>query len=279
MTYGIVITSVGLAKLAAANAGGPAVSLTTMALGDGNGNDIDITTAQAATALVRQVYAAQINALYISTADPTIMMAELLVPSATGGFTIREIGVYDATGALFAYGNFPDTYKPGTTDNTTMDMSINIALKVGNSSDVQLVIDTSIVAATRAWVISTITAAYLIPGGLVGQVLTKQSNANGDFVWVNPSAAVNIVVDSIKEVQTSSAGQTIFTLATITTEGTAVYVEGVRQSSFTILNATQIQLPTALTAGLEVMFVQNEPTEPINIRRLIIANSYYMGQM
>jgi phage-related tail fiber protein len=279
MSFYLKVTAIGLAKIAAAQATpGAHVNLTQMALGDGNGNPVTAPVGTE-TALVREVYRSAINSLYINPSDSTIMMAELLVPSATGGFSIREIGVFDDTNALIAYGNFPETYKPIGTEGATRDMIVQAAVKVGTSSVVQLVIDTSIVGATRPWVIATITAAFLIPGGTTGQVLTKASNASGDVVWTNPTAALNIVVNAIKEIQTATASQNIFTLAVCTTTGVAVYVEGSREFDFTVLNSTQVQLVAGLPAGTRVMFVQNEPNEPINLRRLISGRGYFMGQL
>lgn len=279
MAYIAKLTAAGAAKITAASAGGPVLSLTQIAVGDGGGNPVPPPSDPAPASMVNIVYQTQINSLFISASDPTIMMAELVIPSGTGGFAIREIGIFDSTGTLCAYGNFPDTYKPAVVDGATCDMDTFVAIKVGSSDNVQLVIDTSIVIATRPWVVSTITAAYLIPGGLTGQVLTKSANTDGAFQWTDLTSAVNIAVDVIKEVQTAVAGQTIFTLLTMTTDGVAVYVEGLRQGSFTVLNSTQIQLSSALDAGNEVIFAQNEPNEPLQLRRTITGRGYFLGQL
>lgn len=272
------ITNVGAAKLAAANMpGGAAVRFTHMAVGDGNGNPVtpDVT----ATTLVNEVYRHQINALFVNPSDSTILVAELVIPSDIGGWGIREIGVFDADGALFAVGNFPDTYKPIAAEGSTREMVIYVAIKTGNAANVELLIDTSILLATRQWALATFTGAFLLPGGLTGQVLAKASNTAGDFVWINPSAAVNITVNALKEIKTATAGQDIFTLTTLTTVGVAVYVEGSREFDFTVLTSTQVQLSRTLPAGTRVLFVQNEPNEPIDLRRIITGRAYYLGQL
>jgi phage-related tail fiber protein len=278
MSFVCILTAVGLAKITAANVpGGPALSLTQIAVGDGSGNPTTPDAGQ--TALVHEVYRDQINSVFVNPSDNTILMAEFLIPSAIGGWGIREIGVFDATGALIAVGNFPDTYKPIAAEGSTRDMAIYVAIKVGNSANVQLVIDTSIVLATRPWVLATITAGYLLPGGLTGQILKKLSNASGDVGWGNLTDAVTIAVNAIKEIQTATAAQQIFTLATMTTVGAAVYVEGAREFDYTLLNATQIQLSRTLPAGTRVMFVQNEPNEPLQIRKTITGRGYFIGQL
>lgn len=271
------LTAIGAAKIAAASSGGPAVVLTTMAVGDGNGNPVAAPTGNE-TALVREVYRSQLNSLAVNANDHTLMLAEISIPSNVGNFAIYEIGVFDASGALFAYGNFPATWKPIAANGSTRDMTVQAAMKVGNSAVVNLVIDTSIVAATRQWVLATITRAFLIPGGTVGQVLAKASNADGDFKFVDPTAAVNVLVNVVKELQTTVNAQTVYTLATMTTDGVAIYVAGTRIFDFTVLSKTQVQLGTARAAGQQIAFVQNEPNEPLQLRRLAISRAFYMGQ-
>lgn len=273
----IKLTEIGLEKQAAAETGGPAFSWTHIAVGDGNGNPV--TPSEGMTALVREVHRTQINAMYTNPSDPTILMVEMVLPSDIGGWAIREVGIFDAEGDMIAVGNFPDTYKPIASEGSAREMVLHCAVKVGNASVVQLVIDTSIVLATRPWVISYVTAATVVPGGTTGQVLAKKSNADGDTEWKSITDTFNIAIDVVKESQTAIAGQTVFTLAVCTTDGVAVYVEGSREFDFTVLNTTQIQLAGALPAGTRVFFVQNEPNEPLKLRRLVTGRAYFMGQM
>jgi phage-related tail fiber protein len=278
MSYLVKLTAVGAAKIAAAEAlTGPQLQLTEMAVGDGNGNPVPAPTG-VETALVREVYRDQLESLLVSDSDPTVMIAEMLIPSEVGGWAVRELGIFDTDGDLIAYGNFPDTYKPIASEGSTREMVVRVAIKVTNSDVVTLVIDATVVGATRAWVLSTITPAFLFPGGTTGQVLTKQSNADGDTYWSDPTAALNIVVDVVKEEQTAAAAQSTFTLTVCTTDGVAVYVEGVRVHNFTVLSDTQVQLPSGLAADTKVLFVQNEPNEPLHLRRMAAGKAYFMGQ-
>jgi hypothetical protein len=144
------VTAIGAAKLAAALATSTPLDITQMAVGDGNG--ADVTPNGNEVALVHEVFRAPISSLSESVSDPTIALSEFAIPSATGGFYIREVGVFDDAGDLIAYGNFPLTYKPVPTDGTTRDMVVQAALKVGNAAAVTLVIDPNVVGATRAWV-------------------------------------------------------------------------------------------------------------------------------
>ncbi len=274
-TYSSILTTAGQALYTAAIASGVPVQLTAMAVGDGNGNPVTPSASQ--TALVREVYRANLSSLSVDTTDSSLMFAEFYIPTNQGGWAIREIGLYTASGVLFAVANFPDTFKPLVTDGSAMDLTINFGLKLSNTSAVTLVVDASIVGATRQWVLSTITLAYLIPGGTTHQVLRKKSNADGDTEWADPTDSLNIAVDAIKEEQTAVAGQDTFTLVTLTTDGVAVYVEGIREHNYTIISATVVQLTRTLPAGTKVLFVQNEPNEPLRLRRVAAGYAYFMG--
>lgn len=276
MEYGVKLTAIGLAKVAAAVANQGTVKLTHAAVGDGNGNPTLPNPAQ--TALVREVHRDMINSLLVDANDATVMHAELLIPSNVGDFAIHEVGLFDQDGQLFAVGNFPATWKPIAVDGSSRDMIIDIAIKVSNTSNVQLVVDTQFVGATRSWVISTITRAYIIPGGTTHQVLRKINNQDGNTEWADPTDA-NILVDVIKERQTAAAGQDTFTLNVCTTDGVAVYVEGSRQHEFQILTGVSLKLAVALPLGTDVLFVQNEPNEPLKIPKRIKFIGYFIGQI
>ena len=263
MNFFMKLTAVGAAKVAAAQAGGSNVSLTHIAVGDGNGNAVATPTGSE-TALVREVYRDQIAALYTNVNDPTIMMAEMTIPSDEGGWALREIGIFDADGQLFAYGNFPETYKPIADEGSTREMVVVSAIKVANADVVDLVIDANIVLASRQWVNSIVTGAYLLPGGLTNQFLAKTSNADGDFKWVDITEGIEILINVIQEVQTLIADQTVVNFSTVTTDGLAVYIEGVRliqNTGYTITSGSQITLATSYPAGTVLHVYQNDPLE------------------
>lgn len=121
-------TSYGLAAMAQAEATGTPINLTHMAVGDGNGNAV--TPSEPQTALVREVYRAAVNRVYQDPADPKLFTAELVVPAGVAGFTMREVGVFDADGGLFAVGNLPDTYKPTSGEGAFSDAVIRLQFYV-----------------------------------------------------------------------------------------------------------------------------------------------------
>lgn len=218
-------TNYGLQALASAESTGTQISLTHMAVGDGNGNPVTPNPLQ--TQLVRERFRATINRVFQSPTDPLRFTAELVIPASVGGFTLREVGVFDADGSLFAVGNLPDTYKPVDTEGSYSDTVVRLDFMVSNASTITLQVDPNVVVVTQQWISNNVTAGTLIPGGTTGQVLAKQSNADGDVIWIDPTEA-NVVVDIVEDRQTLAAGQTVIDLVETITYGLAVYIEGVR---------------------------------------------------
>lgn len=259
-------TNYGLLKMAAAEASGIAINLTQMAVGDGNGNDT--TPAEGQTILVREMYRATVNRVFQDPDNAKLFTAELVIPASVGGFTLREVGIFDSDGGLFAVGNLPATYKPTSAEGAFADTIVRLQFLVSNASVVTLQVDPNVAVATQQWITNNVTAAFLLPGGLTGQVLTKQSNADGDTHWTNLTD-VSVTVNSIEEIQTLASGQTTVNLSTVTTNGLAVYVEGVRlefaagadgwQRAAVPNDQTRIILGSAYPAGSKIILAQNEP--------------------
>lgn len=274
MTYKTIYTNAGLARIAAAQASGTPLLVTHMAVGDGNGSPVTPVPTQ--TALAREVYRHAVNRVWNEDAGiPTQFTAELLVPSSVGGFVVREVGVFLADGTMLAVANLPDIWKPETTDGAFGDTCVRTQFVVSNASVITPIIDPAVVIATQMWVLNTINAAVLLPGGTTHQILRKRSNVAGDVEWADPTD-VNITVDVVEEYQVLAAGQTTVIMSNCTTQGLSVYVEGVRlerlpgsgdrwqpHSSFP---ATRITLGRSdFPAGAEIHLVQNEPNTALQL--------------
>lgn len=145
-----LLTTIGKAAIANATALGSTISLTEMAVGDGNG--AAVTPTEAMTSLVNEVYRAAINLLEVDDADSTLLRAELVVPTNEGGWTAREIGVFDSEGNLFAVANFPETYKPVLEEGAGRELNIVVTMQVSNTGAVVLKIDPTAVLASRGYV-------------------------------------------------------------------------------------------------------------------------------
>lgn len=257
-TFKTLLTNIGLAKLTNAQALGQVVQWSAMAVGDGNGNPT--TPTQEQTALVRERYRAGLNQLTVDSENPNYLIAEMVIPAQQGGWTVHEVGIFDADGDLVAVANAPATYKPVLAEGSTSDLAIRIIVQVSNAATVELKIDPAVILASRKWVIDNYVEKTKLNGGTTSQVLRKKSNANLDMEWADPMAAVQVIVASPEETQTLAAGQVIIDLATVTTEGCAVYIEGVRlrENQFTRTSATRLTLGSAYPASTMVVIVQNE---------------------
>ena len=264
MAFKTIHTKYGLSAMSSAEAAGTPINLTHMAVGDGNGNPVEPDWEQ--TQLVRERYRSTINRVYQDPVDSTRFTAELVVPASEGGWTMRELAVFDAAGSMFVVGNLPETYKPLPEEGSFGDAVLRLAFVVTNATVVNVMVDPNVAVASQAWVINNLTAATIIPGGTVGQLLGKASNSDGDYEWQNPDA-INVTVNTVAEKQLLAASQTVVDLTVTTTYGLAVYVDGLRldmgsgagewQPHATI--ETRLTLGQSYPAGTRITLVNNEP--------------------
>lgn len=265
MAFKTIHTNYGLAKLAQAEAQGTTINLPQMAVGDGGGNPV--TPNENQSQLVRERYRANVNRVYQDPDNPTKFSAELVIPASVGGFSLREVGIFDSAGSLFVVGNLPDTYKPTSGEGAFSDTVVRVDFIVSNAQTVELIADPNVVIVTRQWIANNVTAKQIIPGGTTGQVLTKETNEDGAYVWKNPGVA-NVIVDVLEERQALADGQTTVTWSVVSTRGLAVYIEGVRINKGPGADQWQdsasdpelsIVLGKAYPAGTQILGVQNNP--------------------
>lgn len=259
MAYTALLTTLGLAKIADALANDTSVNITTGKIGDGNGNPV--TPNASWTDLVREVYSDTLTHIDVDPGDSSRVFAELVVPADEGGWTIREVGLFDDDGDLIAVAAFPAVYKPTAAEGATLDLIIRLILDVSNTSAITLQVDTSIIVASRSWVEANFSLTALLPGGTTGQILAKASNTDGDTEWVDAAELGNVTVDIVQEVQTLSASQTVVNLNDMTADHVGVYINGVRllPASYSKTGAAQLTLTTPATGGEKIHVVQNDP--------------------
>ncbi len=146
-----ILTATGKAKLAAAQTSGTPLQITQMAVGDGD-NGAYYNPIESQTALKHETWRGALNNLSVDQTNPNWIVAELLIPDTVGGFYIREVGLLDSTGALIAVGKFPESYKPTLAAGSNKQLYVRMILEVSNASAVTLLVDPSVVLATRATV-------------------------------------------------------------------------------------------------------------------------------
>lgn len=162
--FGGFLTNVGIAQQANTAVLGLPWNITHMLIGDAGGEPSqtpDPTPKPTQTALLRQVYRAQLNALYQSPADPGVLVAELVLPPETGGWWIRELALEDANGNFIAVAKPAPSYKPLLAQGSGRTQTIRMHVVFGNLANVTLKVDPSIVLATRDYVDKAREAAEL----------------------------------------------------------------------------------------------------------------------
>lgn len=134
MEYYAIVTNKGKTKIATALQSGEKINITKFCIGDGGGKTV--TPIVTMTKLVNQTWIGDVTS-YEQSSDT--ISATTIVPASVGGFTVREMGLIDSDGDLFAVANVPDTVK----DNSKGIMStlnLTISLKLDNTDKVTFTI-------------------------------------------------------------------------------------------------------------------------------------------
>ncbi|MCJ1085110.1 phage tail protein [Escherichia coli] len=145
-----LLTDIGAAKLASAAALGVPLKITHMAVGDGGG--VLPTPDAKQTALVNEKRRAALNMLYIDPQNSSQIIAEQVIPENEGGWWIREVGLFDESGALIAVGNCPESYKPQLAEGSGRTQTVRMVLITSSTDNITLRIDPAVVLATRKYV-------------------------------------------------------------------------------------------------------------------------------
>jgi len=151
-----ILTDVGAAKQANADALGIAWTFSQMGVGDGNPTGLDNPALpmpnSSQKALLNEWRRAPLNQLKVDPNNAAVIIAEQIIPADVGGKWIREIALYDSDGDMVAVANCPPTFKPLMSQGSGRTQVLRLNLLVTSASNVQLKIDPSVVLATREWV-------------------------------------------------------------------------------------------------------------------------------
>ena len=121
-----------------------------MAVGDGGGALPTPDSKQ--TRLVHEVWRHTVNRVILDATHQNRIIAELVIPPETGGFWIREIGVFDEHGDLIAVGNTAESYKPTVAEGSGRAQTFRTILTVSSTATVALTVDNTMVMATVDYV-------------------------------------------------------------------------------------------------------------------------------
>ncbi|ELC7203105.1 phage tail protein [Enterobacter hormaechei] len=230
--YKTVITKAGAIKLAAATVpNGKKVNFTAMAVGDGGGT-LPVPDPNQ-TKLVKEVWRHALNKISQDRKNKNYVVAELLIPPETGGFWMRELGLYDDTGTLIAVGNMAESYKPALAEGSGRAQTVRMVIMVSDIESVELTIDTSTVMATQDYVDDKLAEheqsrrhpdATLTAKGFTQ--LSSATDSTSESVAATPNAvkAVNDDLTKVKNSLRTASGKDVVTSQTDTTAGRVLTV-------------------------------------------------------
>ncbi|HHZ9379112.1 TPA: phage tail protein [Pseudomonas aeruginosa] len=191
--YGGLLTDIGAAALIAASEAGKKWQPTHMLIGDAGGapgETADPIPSAAQTKLIRQRYRAQLNRLFVSEQSANVLVAELVLPMAIGGFWIREIGLEDADGKFVAVANCPPSFKAAVESGSARTQTIRVQIILSGMEHVELIIDDGIVYATQDWVTAKVAADFKGRKVLAGNGLVGGGDLSADRTIALPASGV-----------------------------------------------------------------------------------------
>jgi hypothetical protein len=145
-----ILTKVGRAKQANADALGIPWKITEMGVGDAN--ETDPIPSELQTHLINEWRRRPLNQLRVDPANTAVIIAEQIIPADEGGHWIREIGLYDADGDLVAVANCAPSFKPVLSQGSGRTQVVRMNFIVSSTGNITLKIDPSVVLATREYV-------------------------------------------------------------------------------------------------------------------------------
>lgn len=145
--YFTLVTDTGTRKMMQAVHEGQKVNIVEFAVGDGNGEYQ--TPSAGATMLQNEVWRGKVNACRISKESENLLIVESIIPPEEGGFTVREMGVFDDEGDLIAVCNAPETAKVRIVDGVLSELKLQMEILLTNTGSVNLSLNPSVLTATK----------------------------------------------------------------------------------------------------------------------------------
>lgn len=233
--YYTLLTNAGIAYETACKAAGIPIKLSQLSVGDGGGAVYN--PAATATALKREVWRGPLNTLFQDEKNPSWLLAEVTIPPDVGGWYVREAGIWTDTGILYAIVKYPESFKPVlATSGSGKEFYIRSIFETSNASLVTLLIDDTVVKATRAWVMS-----YLADE--LAKLDGKQS--------VRAATTENIVLSGAQQIDGVAvvSGQRVLVAAQTAAKDNGIYVA----ANGAWVRSTDSDSSAKVTPGLTVM--------------------------
>lgn len=143
--YFAILTNKGTEKLAQYLQSGEKLTISWVVVGDGNGS-IPMPD-PGRTALVHEVWRgpAQVAGDLV---NKNVIKATSVIPTDVGGWNVREIGLIDQDGELFAIANAPGYPKISIADGINNDMCVGMRVAVSNQAGINIKVDGTVIIAT-----------------------------------------------------------------------------------------------------------------------------------
>lgn len=145
--YYTVVTDSGQAKIANSIYSGKKLDLTLLKLGDGNGAFYNPDSSQ--TDVKKEVWRGNVVDVEIDAGNPNWINIYTVIAPTDGGFTIREMAVFDSDGDMIGICNCAESYKPTLDEGSGKEITMKMTLAVVNTSAITLKIDPTIIYAKR----------------------------------------------------------------------------------------------------------------------------------
>lgn len=192
-TYGSIVTDVGVQLIAEAVMEGQKVNITTLAVGDGGGSYYKPNSTM--TALKGEQWRGKVNRVEVNEKSPNMIDVVAVVPSDVGGWTIREMGVFDDAEEpnMIAICNTPDTEKVIITSGAAGEIELTMHIEISNTGAISFVIDPNVVTATKKDLADhdTSQTAHAAEFEKKADVTALNAHANNTDIHVNPTTMGN----------------------------------------------------------------------------------------
>ena len=196
-TYGTIVTDIGNQLITEAVMEGQKVNIVSLAVGDGGGSYYKPDSTM--TALKGEKWRGSVTSVQINENSPNMIDIVAVVPSSVGGWTIREMGVFDD--AEEAYGgpnmiavcNTPDTEKVIITSGAAGEIELTMHIEISNTGAISFIVDPNVVTATKKDIEThnASAAAHAAEFEKKADVTDLNAHANNSDIHVNPTTMGN----------------------------------------------------------------------------------------
>ena len=246
--YTPIITNIGLALITDSLLNGTPINLKYFAWGDGNGHLPTPSLTQ--TSLVHEVYRQTSVSVQLNTDNSNWLDITSSIPSNTGGFYIREIGVFTEDGELFAVSTHPTCYKSVVSEGSDMDFSDKLIIEITNLSSVNVQFVDSATWVTQdelkshhhTGVGTSPTKVLLTNGaevqGILPSTMVGAGNNSGNIPLSNGTVNTNLNADMLDGYQSgNTTGHIPISNGTVNTNLNADMLDGHHASEFALASS------------------------------------------